>query len=640
MSLSGLFSTSTSALLASQTALGVINNNIANVNTPGYSKQDIVLEITNPVSGPGGLSGRGVTVADIRRNYDNFIQSQLVSQQNNYGKAFTLDQTLSQVQQAFNEAQNLGLSTPLNEYFNAWQDVSANPEGRPQRVVLLQKANNLVQRARSMERVMQDNLTQTNATINNLTANINTLASKIAVLNGRIVQVEAGTATKANDLRDQRDNLLKDLSGLTDISYYEDKNGSLTVTAGMRNLVYGEKTNTLSTKINSAGDNDLYLDGTNITANIKKGQVGGLIEARNNIETNSLSGLRRLIAAITNEINIAQSRGFGLNSTAADFTINNITSQQYPATSGVISSATITTFNAFTPGDYDIRFNGAGTAYDVYRNGALLSSANAYISPNPIIVNGMTINFNPLNPPAANDKFYISAKGPSFFNDLSVSSSNKDNSKADVTTAAIFNRTALTYNEYEVRFTGPATYDVYNLDKGVNVITGAAYTSGSSIRFDGLNVVISNITGAPATGDRFLISPLTNAISNFSVAITDPQKVAAASSYAALPGDNTNALNIAQMSNTSLANLGNTTFSAYYKGLVSNIGTSSGAAADSLKFENNMLAELKNRRESVSGVNLDEEAANLLRFQRSYEAGAKMVRITDELMQTILAIKP
>lgn len=544
--ISGLLNTSTQALLVDQAALNTISHNIANANTPGYSKQDVVIGIQTPEPIQGGFVGRGTLITTIKRSYDRYLVAQEMVQGQNFGKSSALDQALSQIEQVFNEAKGLGLSTQMNEYFNAWNDVATNPEGQAQRTVLLQKANSMVAAAQTMERSAADTLKYSNLKIEDIATQINAIAVNIARLNGKIVETEAGLSTqKANDYRDQRDDLMHQLSNLTTTASYETANGSLTVMLGMRTLVSGETTNTLSKKVNGDGNIDLYLDTANITARLSSGQLGGLIAARNDIETNALKGLRKLVAAVTNETNKIHFAGFGLDGTTS------------------------------------------------------------------------------------ND----------FFNNLTVASKDRDNSLADITSATITDRTLIKYNEYEIRFTGPATYDIYNVDTGVNVVTGAGYSSGGTISFDGMDVVITDNAGAPVTGDRFLISPVGNAVTGAGVLLTDTNKIAAASSAALVPGDNTNALSLTQLVSTKMVDLGNATLNDYYRGLIATIGSSARSAADSNKFDDNLLNEMRKQRDAVSGVSLDEEAANLVKFQRSYQAAAKMVSVADELLQSILNMK-
>ncbi len=537
MSLFGLFDIAKSAIFASQTALTVTSHNIANINTPGFSRREAIFAVSGPVALSGNLLGSGVTISGIRRHYDQFIQTQLWGQYQNYGSSSALNQTLSQIEQIFNEAKNIGLAVPLTDFFNAWQEVATNPEGFVQRSVLLQKANALVLVAKQMELGITENLESINDTIDNIAERVNAIGSEIAAINGKIVQVEAGSQVEsAHDLRDQRDMLLNELATLVDFSSFEDENGSITVMVGMRNLVSGETSNSLSTRINEEGDKDLYIDGIDITGNIKKGQLGGLISVRDTIRTSSLNGLQRLIASLIQEINILHRSGYGLDGTT----------------------------------DND------------------------------------------------------------FFAPLQLST--RDFSSGADMTATITDSSQLTLDEYSIQFDASGNYLVYNKQNGT-LVTSGAYVSGAPISFDGIEI---SITGTVTSTDKFTVSPLTDVMKNFEVAITDQQKIAAASSNTALPGDNSNALRIVQLYQNSIANLGGATLSSYYGGLVSTIGSMSRAASDSLTFDSNLLSELNNRRESLSGVSLDEEAANLIRFQRSYQAGAKMIQITDELLQTLL----
>lgn len=536
MSLFGLFDIANSAIFASQTALTVTSHNIANVNTPGFNRREALFAV-NPVALSGNLLGSGVTITGIKRYYDQFIQTQLLGQYQNYGRSSALNQTLSQIEQIFNEAKNIGLAVPLTDFFNAWQEVATNPESFVQRNGLLLKANSLVLAAKQMDRGITENLESINETIDNIAERVNAIASEIALLNGKIAQVgsESQGAT-AHDLRDQRDVLMNELATLVDFSSYADENGLITITVGMRNLVSGETSNSLSTRNNEEGDKDLYLDGINITENVRKGQLGGLISVRDTIRTNSLNDLRRLTASLIQEINMLHRSGYGLDGTT----------------------------------DND------------------------------------------------------------FFSPLQLST--RDFSSGADMTAAITDPDQLTLDEYSIQFDASGNYLVYNKQNGA-LVTSGPYVSGDPISFDGIEIVV---TGAVTPADKFTVSPLADVIKNFEVAIADRQKIAAASSNTALPGDNSNALLIAQLSQNAIANLGGATFSSYYGGLVSTIGSMSRAASDSFTFDDNLLSELNTKRESLSGVSLDEEAANLIRFQRLFEAGAKMIQVTDELLQTLL----
>lgn len=537
MSILGMLDIGKMALYTNMRALNVVSHNIANINTPGFSRQEALLSTATPVLGKGGMIGRGVVFLGIRRSYEDYIQSQLLSQHQNYGRSFSLRETFSRIEQIFNESKDFGLSKSLNDYFNAWHEVASNPESSPQRVVLLQKAHALVGSAKKMEQDLLDNLRYINEELDNLAVRINKIASDIAVLNDKILQVEAGGTGTANDFRDKRQLLMNELGELVDFISYEDDFGSITIMVGMRNLVYQTKANGLSTRFNENGDKEIYLDGLNITSYIEKGRVSGLLDARQDIQSNILTKFRRLIASLVKEINIQHRQGYGLD---------------------------------------------ASTLND-------------------------------------------------FFGPLSLSS--KDYSAgADITSAIITDISALTLDEYDITFDSANNYFVTNRTTG-SVVTTGSYSSGGAITFEGISVTI---TGAITPTDRFFVSPLTNAIRNFQVAISDPKKIAASSTDFELPANNLNAQAIINLSQNVVGNLGNLSFSNYYRGIVSEVASFASASRDSYSFEENLLMEIAHRRESISGVSLDEEAVNMIKFQRSYEAAAKMIKVTDELLQTIL----
>jgi flagellar hook-associated protein 1 len=537
MSISGLLDIGNTALAASQAALTVTSNNIANINTPGYSKQDIVLSIASPASSRAGDIGRGVTVDGIRRSYDRFLEAQLLAQQQSRGKSAVMDQALGQIESLVNEQQGSGLSNALNDFFNAWNDVATAPDSSTARTVVLQKANNLARSASLVEKGMTDAVSGADASIADTTTQINLLASDVADLNTAVMREETGkTSGSAVNLRDQRDAKLIELAKLTDFNSYEAADGSITVTVGMRTLVSGSRTNAMTSTLGADGDRSVNLDGIDITGAISGGALGGLIQARDDIRTGPLTELRKLVASVTQQVNALHTQGYALDN----------------------------------------------------------------------------------------------SQGNNFFNPLQLSTVN--NASSATISASITSQTALTLDEYAVAFDAGGNYTVTNKQTGASAASGV-YVSGATIALPGMNLVI---TGATTQADSFTVSPLTTAVSGFGTAQTDPAKVAASSTLAGLPGDNGIASLIAQLSGSAVANLGNATFSDYYGGLVSGVGSAKSSSSDGLAFDDNLLSALQTRRDSVSAVSLDEEAANLIRYQRSYEAAAKVIGVADEMLKTLL----
>jgi flagellar hook-associated protein 1 FlgK len=202
------------------------------------------------------------------------------------------------------------------------------------------------------------------------------------------------------------------------------------------------------------------------------------------------------------------------------------------------------------------------------------------------------------------------------------------------TSVAIADSTQLTFDNYEIRFSSASAFSVVDVTKGATVTTGT-YTSGGPINFDGLDAVI---TGSVVSGDVFSLSAQKGAAQRFGVALVNTDKIAAASTAAGIPGDNTNALALVAIHTNRQGNLGNVTLNDYHTISIGDVGSATRESKLALQSKNIEADQLAAMREGVSGVSLDEELTNLLSFQRSFEASARMITVADELMQTILAM--
>ncbi len=537
----GIFEIGKSGLLASQAALTVTANNIANVNTPGFTKKEAVLENMSPEQTRAGFVGRGVTVRHIRRKYFEFLQRQIYSQAQNLGTSESMQALYGRVEEVLNEQSSERLFGAMNEYFGAWQTVASNPEDRASRAVLLQKASSLVSVAKDMEAQIEDVLQESEDRKADIVSRVNTIAQEIARLNVQIKQIEAGGIQKANDLRDRREALMSELGSLVGFSYIEDRYGGVIIIVGQKNIVDGDIVRELSLSKDAEGNTIIEIEGEDVTSRLSGGQLGGLLVAEREIQDNILKPFRRLIASLVLETNILHRQGYGLD--------------------GV--------------------------------------------------------------------------NGREFFSPLTLTS--KDYSQgASIVSLQIFDPTQMNLHEYLIRFTSPTTYEVYDIDSNM-VVTSGTYTPGATIQFDGIQVQIDNDAGTPQQGDYFFISPLERAVKDFTVSLSRPEEVAAAQDPLALPGDNRNALQLVSLYQNSVSSLG-TDFNTYYRAVVTTAGSMSALARDSYTFEDQIMQSLQQRRESVSGVNLDEEAADLIRFQKAYEASAKLIKVGEELFEELMKL--
>jgi len=454
----GILNTGRIALLAQQQGLDVTGNNIANVNTPGYTRQRVNLESSQPISSYSGQMGTGVKAAEIQRIYDRFLGSQINNQNQNMGRWEAQQGALGKAEIIFNESSGYGLNQFMSAFWNSWQDLANNPAGHVERVEVLSKSEVLATTFNQMASELIQAQNDLDVSIKGTVEEINTISRQLADLNQKISQVEV-SGQHANTYRDQRDMLLKDLSNLIDINTYENDQGLMAVfTGGGRPLVENLSSWDLSTATNADGHLDVtWIDSdgnaTDITADLSGGKLKGWLEARDVNIADYLTRLDDLAAGIINGVNSLHAGGFDLN-------------------------------------------NIAGQAL----------------------------------------------------------------------------------------FTGTTA-----LDMGVN----------------------QNI-------------------------LDDPNLVAAAANFGDAPGDNTNALAIADLQAALTMSGASATFDTYYTSIVSDAGSAARTAAYNFDHQTSMATLLDNYRETVSGVSLDEEMVNLIQFQHAYQAAAKLIATVDEILDTVL----
>ncbi len=552
--ISHIFNIARSGIQAHQQGLATTSHNITNINTKGFSRQEVILESARPAE---GVIGSGVQVGQIRRTVDSFLENQLTAGNEDLGFVTARNIFLSQADGIVTETENSGLSFSMTEFFNAMRDVATNPESPIQRTVLFAKAQSLTDGLVSQAQALNQIRLDANQEISRHVETINGLAQRIASLNDEIFKGES-SGRGALDLRDQRAVLINDMAELVDIEQVELRDG-IGINVGGHLLVGGNHANALST-IPDADNPPMHdvafvrSDGTAfaISNNIHGGQIGGLLTVRDTDIVGFQDRLDRVAAVLVNEFNQQHQVGFGLDD-----------------------------------------------------------------STNQLFFSGLT-------PPAplAHDRNGGSVVG---------------------TSVTITDPTLLTFQDYEVQFTGPATYDVVNTQTGATVVSGGSYASGTPINFDGIDVVF---TGTPAgVGDVFQVNVHKGAAQQFGVALTDTDQIAAASAPSTaplgtpkVPGDNTNARALVDIHTMRQATLGNQTLNDYQTISMGNVGNAARESTLTLNATTLQMDQLTSLRESVSGVSLDEELTNLLSFQRSFEASARMITVADELFQTVLSM--
>lgn len=460
MSINGIFNIGRNALNVNQTALQVTGNNIANVNTPGYSRQSLVIETTTPFMTGAGPIGTGVRAEQISRVYDRFLSFQVSGERENNGRLSEEKDSMSQVEGIFNEVSGSGIKDNLSKFFNSFKDLSNNAGGYAERSQVLSNADALTYTIRTKAEDLNTLRSSADSGIISKIGEINNITTQVADLNQKVAAQELN-GSNANDLRDKRDSVMSKLSELINYRSIEDSLGRVSIFVGKGNpLVEGNNSFKLSGVLNSSNLTDIAIDNgsgvVNITADISGGGLKGLLNVRDVDIPGIQNRLNSFAANLVSEFNTQHIAGYGLD--------------------------------------------------------------------------GST--------------------GLNFF----------------------------------------------------------SVTSG-------------------------------NEAATISLAITNPNKIAAAAAIPVGPADNRNALLLAGIEDKVIPALGNATLDSYYTSLITDVGSRSQQASKSFDYQKFTKDQLETRMASVSGVNLDEEAANLIKFQKSYQASAKLITTADEMMQTILDLK-
>ena len=558
MDIFGVMTTAGSSLLAQQKAINVTGNNIANVNTPGYSRQKLIMETKLPLASSSGPMGYGVDAETVERVYDRFLGLQINNENQTLGRWDAQKDGLELAEVIFDESGEFGLSQSLNQFWGAWQDITNDPSGYNERVVMQAKSDVMAGTFHQIYSDIQHAQQGFDASIGGAVADINQLAGQIAELNQKIMEVEASGHT-ANDYRDQRDMALKELAGLIDINTFEDGSSRVTVSVGSgQTLVESNSSRNLTTQVNGFGFKDIAWVGpegttVNITGDISNGKLKGWLEARDVDMRGYLRQLDTLSETMTARVNTLHQAGWGLDgSTGTDFFTGTATA------SGSMDSLLTITAEAGGTGNIRVTLVGGGTA------GAETVTTDSVTGDIQIAIEG----------------------GVSTGSQIA---------------------TALQAHAGINTVVAAAPAAVWDLSAGINT---SVLAGGSSARTIQLNAAIS----------------------------ADLDLIAASSTAAGIPGDNGQAIALASLQHSLTMNSNSITFEDYYNSLVSQVGGDLQSAESYFNHQSDMVVQLDNRRESISGVSLDEEMINLVRFQAAYNAAAKLITTADELLQTVLSM--
>jgi len=303
------------ALLSQQYNLTNIGHNIANVNTPGYSRQQVLFEATRPYQDVTGSYGTGVSIATVRHIRDAFLTAQYRTESQSQGHWNAMDRTMSQVENVFLEPSDNALNDLLDNFFDAWQGLTTAADSQTARSTLREEAVLLINGLREAARRLTDVINNLDDDVGASVSEINEWAVQISTLNQQIAVSELD-GNSANDLRDRRDNLIDELSTMVKVHVIEEPSGATRLFIGALEYVGKGHYRSLSTIRESAGDRSaqqIVWEGTQTRLSHFGGKLGALIEARDEVLPQYIENLDTLVATLVQQVNALHTTGFGMN---------------------------------------------------------------------------------------------------------------------------------------------------------------------------------------------------------------------------------------------------------------------------------------------------------------------------------------
>ena len=625
-----MLSTGVSGLLALQRALDTTSHNIANASTDGFSRQQVDL-VTRPADPFGnGWIGTGVDVATVRRLYDEVLASQARIAGSGFRQLDTFSTYASRIDNLFSDV-TTGLATTLQGFVSAVQTVANAPSSVPSRQVLLSQAQSLLNRLKSYDNSLSGINKQIDSQLRSEAGAISTIAGNIASLNQKIIAAQGFNQQPPNDLFDQRDRLLGELATHVTVNSVAQSDGSLNVFMGTgQALVMGST----AAQLGTAGD---QFDATNtrlvlqnsasltdVTEAVVGGTVGGLLQFRAQLLNPARNAIGQTAATLAALVNSQQAAGLDLQGQlgTALFAVGAVDVLPSKLNSGsVAATVTRSDVSALTTNDYQLLYDGTNWQMTQTDSGAVVPLTGSGTVASPFVAAGLAIVIG--GTPQAGDRMLIlptrnvvsgmsvllsqpekiAAAAP-----LLTSAAAANAGSATIDAGQLSNPAAWVRGNYTLSFAAATTWQV--TDASNTVVATGAYSSGTPIVFNGVQVAVS---GNPAIGDSFQIKD------NLSGT-----------------GDNRNALQIAALLNKPVLNGGTVSLSDTVGRLVSNIGVQTNQAQSGRDAQQVVMNDARSAIVNVTGVNLDEEAANLLRFQQAYQAAAKVIGVANSLFQSLL----
>lgn len=687
-------------LYAQQIGLDTVGHNISNASTDGYSRQIVSLTSTNPqtivANGKAFEVGTGVTVQSVLRARNIYIDKQMWQETSTLNYAQNNETYLSKIESVFGDPSDTGMQSVLDSFWNSWQTLSTNASDEGTRTTVRERGVELANAVQLGAKQLKAMVADINSVIDLKVDKVNQITSEILSLNKQIVKVEAGGTDHANDLRDKRDYLVDQLSGMIDVRVYEDQSGNYTIQSASTTLVNATGTTKLETRTSADPDygyqiNQIYIPGNNQPLQFTNGEIKSLLDMRDSDQTGAkkyLNDLSAMSKFLLQDFNSVHRAGYGTdNSTNNNFFGDTNTDYTSNATAGysksdwinalAVNPALLTADGTakiaakLTGGSIGVtQSNASGSAATVFATGSYTQGT----TPTSVVVK---VTDNASAPPGNITQIQYSLDGGATWNGTDIALDADDHVQVPInglnvdlyfaanTQNAIGDTYSFSVNEHSADSNFTITQSNANAGTANIVAASGTYTNGDVAT----NVIVqpydaaSINTAAPigqinkikysidggltwqaatrnTTDGTFKLTGVNGVTLTMQIA-TDTDNSATDQYYFTVSkgnvasGDNAVLLGECLKQKTS-PTLGDKSLDGYYSSLIGTLGVQSENAQRTADNQQALVDQIVNWRESISGVNMDEEMTYMIKFQKGYNAAARVLTTMDEMLDKLI----
>mgnify|MGYP004594997855 FL=1 len=605
------------SIMAHTDAISTAGHNISNANTEGYSRQRVQLKEFDPLYRPdlerperAGMIGQGIDVQSITRIRDEMLDQRITAQQNQESYWDTRSKYYTMIEQIYNEPDEVSVRSNMDKFWESWQELSINPESQAARQAVVTRGESLSDSIKSKWENLMGVGSLINSDIDSTVKQINSYANQIAAVNSEIVR-SRGVGDNPNDLLDRRDLLVDKLSKLANITTDRRDPDEFMVHLDGKVLVQGgvARNFDLVSLTDNNGYEKLVWADTREDASVSGGTLGALIELRDVDVRNEIQSLNTMTMNFSDLVNDVHRNAYGANNvTGLDFFtqhsfVENVNGNFDRNGDGVLDHSYIFCFTGTTTlnPQEQIGFEGVMTFSG--------PSGNVQVPYHP--TDTVETVINRINDSNGEVKAYLDRN-----NNLVLKGTTAQNVENP---------------DFVIRHVEDSGFFLTGYS-GILAASGAdgAYDFARADAVDSL------------AGAQFAVSPVLNPagyIEVNGVIKNDVKSVAAAfrdDSGNVNAGDGRAAVEIASIRNTKVMIGHERTLDDYFADSVTNVGLKGEQAENNLKSHMAIMNDLRTMRDSISGVNIDEELSDIIKFQHGYNAAAKFVTIWDSLIDTVI----